>query len=214
VAIDNDIQVFINGVDISAGLQQSGGCAFRDQFIFTVPDNILVFGGPNLLAVRARDEGGDSYVDVEVRATLASSTMDKVTGGGAISPDGTILQLAEMLIQSGSPNAGVGGKATFGFVAQQSSGDPVPSGNLTYHDHGANIDIKATAYSALMIAPTCTHATIQGMATVNGVSKSFQVDVDDLREPGVGADTFSITTDSYTARGVLIGGNIQIHDCP
>ena len=37
VAIDNDIQVFINGLDIS-GFQQSGGCAFRNQFIFRLID--------------------------------------------------------------------------------------------------------------------------------------------------------------------------------
>jgi hypothetical protein len=70
VAIDNDMQVFINGVDISGGLQQNEGCAERDRFIFVVPENLLIFDRENLLAVRARDRGGISYVDVEVRAML------------------------------------------------------------------------------------------------------------------------------------------------
>jgi hypothetical protein len=70
VAIDNDVQVFINGVDISGGLQQNEGCAARDRFVFPVPSSILVFGGDNLLAVRARDRGVISYVDLEVRADI------------------------------------------------------------------------------------------------------------------------------------------------
>ena len=70
VAIDNDVQVFINGVEISGGLQQNEGCAERDRFLFAVPESLLVFDRENLLAVRARDRGGDSYVDVEIRAML------------------------------------------------------------------------------------------------------------------------------------------------
>jgi YVTN family beta-propeller protein len=70
VAIDNDVQVFINGVDISSGLQQSENCTERDRFIFAVPESLLVFDGENLLAVRARDRGVISYVDVEIRAML------------------------------------------------------------------------------------------------------------------------------------------------
>lgn len=72
VAIDNDVQVFINCVDISGGLQQNEGCAERDGFVFPVPASILVFGSDNLLAVRARDRGFISYVDVEVRADIPS----------------------------------------------------------------------------------------------------------------------------------------------
>jgi len=70
VAIDNDAQVFVNGADISGGLLSHEGCASRDSFVFPVPDSILHFGGSNLLAVRARDRGVISYLDVEVRADV------------------------------------------------------------------------------------------------------------------------------------------------
>jgi hypothetical protein len=70
VAIDNDVQVFINGVDVSGGLQENEGCAERDRFVFSVPDRLLIFGGENLLAVRGRDRGVISYIDVEVRADI------------------------------------------------------------------------------------------------------------------------------------------------
>ena len=70
VAIDNDVQVFVNGVDISGGLQENEGCAEPDRFVFSVPDSLLIFGGENLLAVRGRDRGVISYIDVEVRADI------------------------------------------------------------------------------------------------------------------------------------------------
>ncbi|HEV8614204.1 MAG TPA: post-COAP-1 domain-containing protein [Methylomirabilota bacterium] len=142
------------------------------------------------------------------------STPGKVTGGGAIDPDGTILTLATLLIQSG---ANPGGKATFGFVVEFTSGSAAPTGNLTYNDHELDVRIKAIAYELLVITDpslVCPlvgkHAKFTGTADVNGVQEMFEVEVDDCGEPG-DTDTFSITTESYMASGVLIGGNIQIH---
>ncbi len=65
VAIDNDIQVFINGVDVSRGVQQSENCAVRDRFIFSVPGD-LIKSGRNLIVVMAVDRGGLTYVDLSV----------------------------------------------------------------------------------------------------------------------------------------------------
>lgn len=65
IAIDNDVQVWWNGVDISGGLQTSGGCAVIDRFVFDVPNHLIV-KGDNLLAIRARDRGGEAYVDARV----------------------------------------------------------------------------------------------------------------------------------------------------
>jgi hypothetical protein len=73
VAIDNDIQVFVNGVDITAsanlplvsGFAQHEGCASRGSIVFTAPRSLLT-RGTNLVAVRARDRGVTSYVDLEV----------------------------------------------------------------------------------------------------------------------------------------------------
>jgi len=75
VAIDDEVQIFVNGVDVTAsgvpnrlerGFQRHGeGCAQRDSFLFAVPDGMLHLGS-NLLAVRARDGGGISYADLKV----------------------------------------------------------------------------------------------------------------------------------------------------
>jgi hypothetical protein len=148
-------------------------------------------------------------------ATPGASTPGKVTGGGQVDPiTGQATELASMTIVNGSPSAGVGGKANFGFVVQFRAGDPAPTGNLNYIDQTANVRINSVAYSLLVI--TGTHAFFTGTATVNsnGVSSAqqFRVDVDDLGEPGTaGPDTFSIVTSGgYAAAGPLTAGNIQI----
>jgi nitrous oxidase accessory protein NosD len=148
------------------------------------------------------------------------STPGKVTGGGQIedsdplfSPFGDLLTLPSILV---STNAN-GAQANFGFVIDFRSGAPAPKGNLTYQDHGTGTRIKAKSYDSLVIGPgICgpnTHATFTGDAEVNGVMESLIVQVDDCGEPSSGPppDTFSITTDSYSNSGPLIGGNIKIH---
>ena len=78
VAIDNDIQVFVNGTDVTAtagtanlvnGFQRHENCATLDSFIFVVPDN-LIHTGTNLVTLRARDRGVESLVDMSVSAQL------------------------------------------------------------------------------------------------------------------------------------------------
>jgi hypothetical protein len=114
VAIDNDVQVLINGVDISNGLVTHENCPILDEFLFEVPDSILQ-EGENLLAVRARDRGVESYVDLRVLvdgdgdilpASLGHSFWDYVVmfGGGGCDevtgPVGTDGRLIDQLLEA------------------------------------------------------------------------------------------------------------------
>jgi probable HAF family extracellular repeat protein len=74
VAIDNHVQVFVNGVDISGGLKLHGGCASNNSFIFSVSDSLLN-SGENLVAVLGRDIGGVSYLDIQVTVANPGSTI-------------------------------------------------------------------------------------------------------------------------------------------
>lgn len=65
IAVDNGAQVFINGHDVSQGMQTRNGCPARGNFVFKVADSYLQTGS-NLLAVRARDTGGMAYLDMMV----------------------------------------------------------------------------------------------------------------------------------------------------
>jgi hypothetical protein len=62
VAIDNDVQVFVDGVDVSGGLQLHENCPTQDSFVFNVP----LSAGSHIIAIRARDRGTSSYLDVQV----------------------------------------------------------------------------------------------------------------------------------------------------
>jgi hypothetical protein len=68
IAIDNDVSVFVNGTNVSGGLQTHEGCAVRDTFMFSVPANILYVN--NLLRVVGVDRGEESYLDAEVLADV------------------------------------------------------------------------------------------------------------------------------------------------
>jgi len=74
-AIDNDMQVFVNGTDVTAsagsshligGFQTHDGCATAGSFVFSASGSTLVPGGSNLVVVRARDRGVVSFVDLVI----------------------------------------------------------------------------------------------------------------------------------------------------
>jgi hypothetical protein len=78
VPVDNDVQVFVNGVDITStggtvgedGFLPHENCADPNSpFVFSVQNSSLLAGG-NLVVVRARDRGSVSYVDVKVTGQL------------------------------------------------------------------------------------------------------------------------------------------------
>jgi len=125
---------------------------------------------------------------------VPSSTTGKVTGGGSV-------QLS-----------GRSGKATFGFNAQYSSGDPFPRGNLQFVDHINDLRLNASSFDILSIDGD--HAIIMGTGVVNGeVTVDFTLNVYDHGEPG-SSDQFFINIpelDGYSAGGTLSGGNIMIH---
>src|SRR2546426_213579 len=104
--------------------------------------------------------------------------------------------------------------ANFGFVAGFKPGRTTPSGQLTYHDHGAEIKVKGyvTSYSG-----SGNTRTFGGPAEINGAyGYTFSVTATDNGEPGRGSDYFSITLSNpsgfyYHAENYLGGGNIKLH---
>jgi hypothetical protein len=68
--------------------------------------------------------------------------------------------------------------------------------------------------NATLLMQTATHVTVVGEALVNGVTTPYRIDVDDLGEPGHGQDTFRIQASGFSAQGVLVAGNVQIHGSP
>jgi hypothetical protein len=91
-AIDNDIQVFVNGnplttyqgnplytfsgpdagnytFNATTGFVTHENCATKGSLTFSVPAAFLNVGGQNVLAIRARDRGSVNYVDAKLSVT-------------------------------------------------------------------------------------------------------------------------------------------------
>jgi len=85
-AIDNDIQAHLDGVPLSP-LVQFEGCA--DSFRYEV-EQAVAAPGVYLVAIRARDRGGDSFLNVQIGAILtADCNGDGIVDYGQIL-DGTL----------------------------------------------------------------------------------------------------------------------------
>jgi len=127
--------------------------------------------------------------------TPRSSTPGKITGGGNI----------DLL----------GGKATFGFVIKYVTGNPSPSGNLTFIDHSGKLNLKAISFDFLMIEGN--QAWFAGKGIINdGQIVEFEVSIEALSKQGQPGqtDTFHIyipAVNGYMSGGTLNGGNITIH---
>lgn len=134
-------------------------------------------------------DAGEPFGNATKAWILPTTTPGQVTGGGQ------------------APNAAATGEIAFGFNAKS---DDLVKGNCNVVDPAISLHIKCASITTLVI--TGTHASLFGTAIANGAETPFGIDVDDLAEPGKGADTFRIILGTgYAAGGVLTRGNIQIH---
>ena len=157
-----------------------------------------VSGNTGDITVNALHVVVDGVADV-----IISSAHADITCGGPVCPGGDFVTGGGWI--TGTPS---GERGTFGVAGGIKNG--ALWGHLTYIDHGTNMKVKGTGVTAYTVTgPTTRH--IEGTADINGRSGSYQVDVSDNGEPGR-KDTFSIMlSNRYSASGLLIGGNIQLH---
>jgi hypothetical protein len=64
LSVDNDAEVRINGALI--GSVTHVDCPLVDEWLLMASDSILNIGGRNTIGVRARDRGGESFIDLRV----------------------------------------------------------------------------------------------------------------------------------------------------
>jgi hypothetical protein len=82
-AVDNDVELFWNGT--SVGAFQHEGCAEHDSVEVVIPDALLTTGD-NVLAARASDRGGETFLDLEVTANLAPECASVTTDATTLWP--------------------------------------------------------------------------------------------------------------------------------
>ncbi len=98
VAVESQAQVFVNGTDISGGVQDQDSCASLGNFVFTVPAS-LVKTGDNVLAVHGVIESNTAddpywrtnYLDVQVTADIPATITASAGPNGTISPGGAVV---------------------------------------------------------------------------------------------------------------------------
>jgi hypothetical protein len=153
IAIDNDIEIYFNEVNITGGLTSHEGCANDNLLTFTIPASQLR-PGQNLLAMHARDRGTESALDVHLTSGCAGSapaiddnnpctadSCDPVTGvshtpvaqGTACGANSTCDANGQCVLNScvigDAENVGAAQDVNlFGQVAYFASGQPIPAG--------------------------------------------------------------------------------------
>ena len=86
IAIDNDIEVYFNEVNITGGLVSHEGCADSNLLSFTIPSNLLK-NGNNLLAIRARDRGVESGLDIHLSSSSGTTSPPVLDDGNPCTAD-------------------------------------------------------------------------------------------------------------------------------
>lgn len=142
------------------------------------------------IAETSTNPTGTGFAHTNFYGTALSIENPKATGGGHI------------LHSAGNPGI------SFGFNAQlQSNGNL--HGRGTVIDHRTNTRIKILNVVSLAVAGQI--AVFTGQCEVNGVPENYRIEVEDVDEPGILVDGFTISTDSYPQQsGRLTGGNIQV----
>ncbi len=89
LALDNDAQVWMNGVDISAGMKHHYDCASPNDYVFSVPASVLKVGD-NLIAFRGKWHNSLSYVDIQVTGLVSKTITASAGPHGSITPSGAV----------------------------------------------------------------------------------------------------------------------------
>lgn len=142
------------------------------------------------IAETTTEPTGIGFAHTNFYGAAVGTENPKATGGGNI------------LHSAGNPGI------SFGFNAQlQSNGNL--HGRGTVIDHRTNTRIKILNVVSLAVAGRI--AVFTGQCEVNGVTENYRIEVEDVDEPGILVDGFTINTDSYPQQsGRLTGGNIQV----
>ncbi|MBI4582111.1 MAG: HYR domain-containing protein, partial [Planctomycetes bacterium] len=231
-----DIVHFAGGYSESCGLASASWAFASNLGTITVPATIdatagtitadYAFVNPGVYAVTlaATDASGNTATadtvsgpdSLPAMVVIYDPTAGFVTGGGWInSPAGAY-----------AANAGLTGKASFGFVSRYKPGANVPDGNTEFQFKAGNLNFKSTAYEWLVVSGA--RAQFKGSGTINGEGdyRFILTAIDGQVSGGGGSDKFRIriwgdsgivydnqmnapdTADPSTAIG---GGSIVIH---
>ena len=156
---------------------------------------------------------------------ILTSLLILMTSVGLVGAWGTNQQVACDFVTGGGFIVGAGGSSlAAGVHGNFGVGGGVKNGafwgHLEYNDHGTTppMQIHGTSVTGYF-AVSPTEREIDGTCRINGVDGfTYRVRVNDLGEPGINRDQFSILINEtgyhagfYFGDGPIRGGNIQLH---
>jgi hypothetical protein len=151
-----------------------------------------------------------AYVGATIRVDVEAVILDYHLD--ALAFDHFVLECAGAY----APDPSLAGKANFGFVAKYKKGATVPTGNVEFQFHAADLNFHSSGYDWLVITGGDT-AVLRGTGTINGAGDyKFQIWAGDGKP-----DTFRIKVWEQNGGGTVIydngpvqaigGGSIVIH---
>lgn len=118
--VDDSVQIFYNGVSIYNDLGRAACASSGYDFAATVPAGLVNAGATNVVAVRARNFGGNQFFDYEVVADVPPAAADlamSVTGSPSPVRAGDPLAIT-YTVTNGGPGSTVGSTFTATVPAQ------------------------------------------------------------------------------------------------
>ena len=103
-----------------------------------------------------------------------------------------------------APDAGLAGKASFGFVAKYSKGASTPSGTTEFEFRAGNLAFQSTSYQWLVVAGA--RGQFKGDGTINGQAERYGfllTAVDGQVSGGGGTDRFRLKIWDKTTNAVV-----------
>ncbi|WP_354698748.1 hypothetical protein DSM112329_04440 [Paraconexibacter sp. AEG42_29] len=178
--VDDAVTVYFNGVQVGSNIDTRRACATGGtDFEFVVPAAAVTAGAANLLAVRARDTGGNQFLDVEVvadepadLAMTVASTPDPVRAGDALSVAYTVRNNGPVSSPSSTFTAQIPAQTT---LAATPSGCTLSGQTLTCSVGALAAGTAATRTIAYAVNPTAT-----GTVTATATSVANAAIVDDI----------------------------------
>ena len=187
----------------SIGAGSAGACSSTLNFVSAGVYDVT-------MTVNDDDAGTDAAT---VQIIVYDPSAGFVTGGGWInSPAGAYVL-----------DAGLSGKATFGFVSKYKRGATVPEGNTQFVFHAGGFNFHSSTYQWLVVNQNSSNAQFKGTGTVNGAegytfmlwatdgsTDRFRIKIWDTATNVVVYDNLVNAVDSAAPQAIA-GGSIVIH---
>lgn len=189
--IDNDLFIYWNGELLGQRFHE--GCPTITDFTVPVPQTSVVTGN-NVLAIRARDRGVESWVDVKVLATLHPLTTPTAVAG----PDQSVVEGSAVTLNGMGSSDPSGAPLSYSWVLAGQTGPPITLSSSTSPTPTFQTLDDGVYRFELTVSNGTESATDEVVVTVTNAVPILSVQADPAYEKSV-----ALITTTFTDAGIL-----------